>query len=156
MGMDGGDEDNTYRNAGIGKLLLKVKPLTDEEYDAFHAQRLDAPKLNRQSFRFDFTIKPTDGFNKQAVHVATRLFRQAVQDGEYNRTLRNGALLPNAFLEPAALQAMVESHVDYLFRMYEEARSDDSDETRVACLERTNRNSKKNKVCLSFMTGQLA
>lgn len=147
MGMDTTDIENTYRNSGIGKLLLNIEPLTEDEYNAFCAQRLDAIKLSRQNFCFDFTLRITNKFNKQAIHLAMRLFKVAVEGGEYNRTLRNGAQLPNEFLQPNVLLSMVESHAEYLFKMYNEAACDDPEGAKASCLERTNRNLKKNKVC---------
>ncbi|KAF6740882.1 hypothetical protein DFP72DRAFT_430469 [Ephemerocybe angulata] len=144
---DDEDEDEHEEQKPLGVVLVEMfPPLPQEDYDNYIDRGPGAFKMSKQNFRFDFSRKPSDPFNKDALYFAVKTFRAALDDGTYNKIFRNGQPLPDTFLHPPYLTYMVKNHVNYHFKMYREAVSRDPEEAREKRLSSNNRSGRKHKL----------
>lgn len=147
--MDIGDPEVDIRSAGIGAALLKFKPLSESDYSNWENREPGALKLSTATFRFEFERSITDPFNREALYVAVNGLLAAFQSGRYKLQLRNGQRLNTRLLERKHLTSIVETHVNYLFKMYKEASETTAEvDKRGERLRKSNKTTRKWQVSL--------
>jgi hypothetical protein len=139
--------DEDMPDGELGPYLhFTFRPLSDNDYDNYCLRGPGAFTFTRDNFRYDFSRRFVDDFNRDASHFVTKSFKAAYDAGEYNRVLRNGLTIPDIFFHRAYLAYTVEQHARYLFRLYREANEPDAVARREERLQKNVRSVRRNQV----------
>ncbi|KAF8990275.1 hypothetical protein BDQ17DRAFT_1333558, partial [Cyathus striatus] len=117
------------------ELFDRFAPLTDEELQKYNDRDIGFPPIKANDLRIDFSKTITIPFNIEAADVVVEDFLEAAKCSLY---MYYGEQFPDDFLEWDVILQAVQSHLQYIYGIYKEFRSDDP---ALAALERLKKTS---------------
>ena len=150
--MEVDDQRETKDNSDIDDVdpILSIKPPTAKEHKAFASRTAGNIVITTKKFRYDFTRSDNDSFNKQAIHVAVKGFKEAFEGGKYTGMmgLDEDDELPEEFLWHNHVVYTATTYFKTLTARYKVASSPDVDAIRDRRLMVSAMNSRRLHVSL--------